>query len=76
MLTTLFLTVIILGICVVLLSIRLLLQKNGAFPNLHIGGNQALRDKGLACARTQDRERLKHKNLAERLKEVKYNIEI
>ncbi len=71
MLTTLLITIIILVICVVLLAIKILLKKNGEFPNTHVGGNKALSDKGLHCAQTQHREDLKHKNLEERLKEKK-----
>lgn len=70
MLTTVSASIIILLICVVLLSVRILLKKGGEFPNTHVGGNKALRDKGLSCARTQHLEALKHKNLDERLKET------
>ncbi|MCC8154264.1 MAG: hypothetical protein LIP01_08660 [Tannerellaceae bacterium] len=70
MLTTLLITIIILAVCMALLSIKILCKKGGTFPHTHIGGNRALAAKGIACAKTQDRERLKHKNLAERLKEI------
>ncbi|MCU4175717.1 hypothetical protein [Carboxylicivirga sp. N1Y90] len=43
------------GIVFALMSIRILLQKNGKFPNSHIGGNKALNDKGIYCATTQDK---------------------
>jgi len=70
MLITLLITVIILVVCVSLLSIKILCKKDGKFPNLHVGGNKELVARGITCARTQDRERLKHKTLAERLKEI------
>lgn len=38
-----------------LLGIRIFFVKNGEFPNGHIGGNKALKDKGVHCATTQDR---------------------
>lgn len=69
MLTTLLLTVIILVICVVLLSVKVLFKKGGRFPNTHVGGNRALGKKGIHCAKTQDREAKKHKNLYERMKD-------
>ncbi|MCD7936921.1 MAG: hypothetical protein LUG98_08685 [Tannerellaceae bacterium] len=70
MLTTLLITVIILVVCVALLAVKILIKKDGRFPDLHVGGNRALVARGITCARTQDRERLKHKSLAERLKEI------
>lgn len=49
------LSIFLMGIVFVLFSIRILLQKNGKFPNSHIGGNKALNDKGIQCATTQDK---------------------
>ncbi|RHJ91067.1 hypothetical protein [Parabacteroides bouchesdurhonensis] len=70
MLTTLLFTIIILVICVVLLSVKVLFKKGGRFPNTHIDGNRALGKKGIHCAKTQDREDAKQKNLYDRLKET------
>ncbi len=69
MLTTYLFAVIILVICLLLLSVKVLLKKGGEFPNTHVGGNKALREKGIHCSKTQHREALDHKNLAERLLE-------
>ncbi|MDH6305103.1 hypothetical protein M2459_002200 [Parabacteroides sp. PF5-5] len=71
MLATLLITIIILLICLVLLSVKILFKKGGEFPNSHVGGNKALREKGIYCARTQHLEDMKRKNLEERLKEIK-----
>ncbi len=71
MLTTILITITILLICVLLLSVKILLKKNGEFPSSHVGGNKALRDKGIQCARTQHKEILKQRNLEQRLKEIK-----
>ncbi len=38
-----------------LLGIRILLQKDGKFPDTHIGGNRNMARKGIHCASTQDR---------------------
>ena len=70
MLTTLLFTVIILVISVVLLSIKVLLKKGGRFPNTHVGGNRALGKKGIHCAKTQDREQARQRNLYDRVKET------
>ena len=71
MLTTLFITLIILVICVVLLSIKVIFKKGGRFPNIHIDGNKALGKKGIYCARTMDREAARKRNLYDRLEEIK-----
>jgi hypothetical protein len=42
------------GIAVLLLGIRVFFVKGGKFPNSHIEGNKALRDKGICCAARQD----------------------
>lgn len=67
MFVILLVTLGILTVCIVLMSIRIILKKNGRFPNSHIGNSQALRQKGIHCAKTQDREASKKKNLFEHL---------
>lgn len=47
---------ILLIIGVLILGFRVFFIKNGSFPNIHIGGNKALKEKGVPCATTQDRE--------------------
>jgi hypothetical protein len=71
MLLTLLMTVIILPLCVILLSVSILLKKNGKFPNTHIGGNKALGKRGINCAASQHYEQVSHQTLAERLKIIK-----
>ena len=56
---------ILLIIGVILMGLRIFFIKNGEFPNIHIGGNKALKDKGIACATSQDRDaQAKKSNLA------------
>lgn len=71
MLTTILYTVIILVICVLLLSVKVLFKKGGRFPNTHIDGNRALGKKGIHCARTQDKIDSGRQNLYDRMKETK-----
>lgn len=71
MLTTLLYTVIIVVICVLLLSVKVLFKKGGRFPNTHIEGNKALGKKGICCARTQDKRDAEQRNLYDRMKEIK-----
>lgn len=47
---------VLLFIGILLLGIRVFFIKGGLFPNIHIGGNKALKDKGIGCATSQDRE--------------------
>lgn len=37
------------------LAIRVLVQKRGKFPNLHIGSNKHMRERGITCAQTFDK---------------------
>ena len=47
---------ILLFIGILLFGIRIFFIKGGTFPNIHIGGNKALKDKGIGCATSQDRD--------------------
>jgi hypothetical protein len=47
---------ILLFIGILLFGVRVFFVKGGAFPNIHIGGNKALKDRGISCATSQDRE--------------------
>ena len=60
-------SVIILFICITLLCLKILFKKNGKFPNTHIGGNPALRKKGIKCAQTQHFEENNKMNLNSRI---------
>ncbi|MGQ7868306.1 hypothetical protein [uncultured Sunxiuqinia sp.] len=37
------------------LAIRILVQKRGKFPNLHIGANKHMKERGITCAQTFDK---------------------
>lgn len=56
MLDTILITLLIVAICLLLLGVKVFFTKNGKFPNGHVSGNKALRDKGVTCAQSQDRE--------------------
>ncbi len=60
-----YLTVVIfLLAAVVLLSVSILLKKNGKFPNIHVGSNPAMRKRGIGCVESQDRQAQKGNPLA------------
>lgn len=54
-LLTLGVSLVILLIAVMAMAFRPLFLKK-KFPNIHIGGNKALKDRGITCATSQDRE--------------------
>lgn len=56
MLDTILITLLIVAICVVLLGVRIFFVKGGKFPNSHVSGNKAMRDRGIGCVQSQDRE--------------------
>lgn len=56
MLEAFIISAVLLFVGVLLLGVRIFFVKGGEFPNIHIGGNQALKSKGVHCATTQDRE--------------------
>lgn len=56
MLYTILITLLIVAICLVLLGLKVFFTKGGKFPNGHVSGNKALRDKGINCVQSQDRE--------------------
>lgn len=56
-------SVIIVAIAFAFLGIKILFEKNGKFPNMHIGGNKDLAKRGITCATTQDREAQKQKTV-------------
>ena len=60
-----FLTVAILLLAAVaLLSVSILLKKNGRFPNIHVGKNPAMRKRGIGCVESQDAQAQKSNPLA------------
>lgn len=45
-----------LTVAVLLMGFRVFFTQNGKFPSIHIGDNKAMRDRGISCAMSQDRE--------------------
>ena len=56
MIETLTITVLIVAICLALLAIKIILKKNGRFPNTHVSGSKAMRKRGIGSVQSQDRE--------------------
>lgn len=56
MLKTILITMLIVAICIALLAIKIIFQKNGRFPNTHVSGSKAMRERGIGCVQSQDRD--------------------
>ncbi len=67
MLATFIVSAILLLTGILLMGIKIFFTKKGSFPNIHIGGNTSLKNKGITCATTQDRE------AREKSKKITYN---
>lgn len=56
MLKTMLLCVLIIAISLALLAIKIIIKKNGRFPNTHVSGNKEMRKRGIGCVQSQDRQ--------------------
>ncbi|MGI6233177.1 MAG: hypothetical protein ACOYJF_10075 [Prevotella sp.] len=56
MIKTFLLSVLIIAIAIALLSIKILVKKNGQFDSQHVKDNKALQQKNIHCVLDQDRE--------------------
>lgn len=54
MLKGLLVSLIIVGISMAFLAIKLIVKKNGRFPNTHIGHSAAMRKRGITCVQSMD----------------------
>ena len=55
------------GLAGLLLAVGIIFKKNGRCPNTHVGGNRAMRERGISCHTSQHKEAQSHQNLAERI---------
>ena len=56
MIKLILLTLLIVGVAVALMSVKVILLKNGKFSSQHVHDNPGLRKKGIHCVLDQDRE--------------------
>ena len=52
----LLIVILLLAAAFILLSVRVLLKRNGRFSNQHISQSKTMRERGIHCATSQDRE--------------------
>lgn len=60
MLQTIIISVIVLAIAIMLMGVRIFFTKKGTFVNTHVSGNQAMKDRGITCASSQERDAREH----------------
>lgn len=56
MVQTIIISIIVLAIAILLMGVRIFFTKKGTFPNTHISASQAMKDRGITCASSQERE--------------------
>lgn len=64
MLKTVFITILFVAIGVLLLGVKVFFVKGGKFPNSHVSGNKAMRDRKIGCVQSQDREARKKRRFS------------
>lgn len=64
MFKTLLFTLLIIAISIALLAIKIIIKKNGRFPNTHVGGNKEMRRRGIKCVQSQDRDARRNNPMA------------
>ena len=57
-------SLVFIAIGMVLLSVTVLVKKNGRFPNTHIGSDKNMRKRGIGCAQAQHRQAQRPNKLA------------
>ena len=56
MVETLLISIVIIAAGMLLLLVKVLMQKNGRFSSQHIHDSKAMKDRGIHCVMDQDRE--------------------
>lgn len=47
---------LIIAICIALMAVKLIFQKNGKFDSMHIHDSDAMKERGIHCVVDQDKE--------------------
>lgn len=56
MLKTILISIVILVVAVLGMCVRIILKKNGTFHSQDVGQSKAMRERGVGCTRSQDRQ--------------------
>ena len=72
MLYSVLLILLIVAISVLLLGVKVFFVKGGRFPNGHVSGNKAMRQRGIGCVQSHDREAQRKPRFS--IEEIERNI--
>lgn len=67
MIKTILVGITVLFIAILFMGIKVFFTKKGKFPDLHISNHQAMKDRGISCATSQDRESFNKQNIFDRI---------
>lgn len=67
MLKTILISFVLLAFAILLMGFRVFFTRKGAFPNTHISASQAMKDRGISCATSQERHIHSHVNPIEEM---------
>ena len=67
---TIILTLVLVGIAFLLLCVRIIVKKNGKFSSQHIGENKRMREDGINCITSQDRQERNSKKVKINVKNI------
>ncbi len=54
--SVLIITILFLLLAFILLSVRVIVKRNGKFSSQHISQSKAMRERGISCVNSQDRQ--------------------
>lgn len=72
MIKTILIAIVILFAAILLMGMRVFFSKKGKFPDLHISNHDAMKERGITCATSQDREGFKKQNIFDKLETEKF----
>ncbi len=67
MIKTILVSIVVLMIGILLMGIKTFFTKKGKFPSLHISDSQPMKDRGISCATSQDKEAFRKESVVEKL---------
>ena len=67
MIKTILIGIVILLAAVLLMGMKVFFSKKGKFPDLHISNHDAMKERGITCATSQDREASNRESLIEKI---------
>ncbi len=67
MIKTILIGIAVLLIGILLMGVKAFFSKKDGFPSLHISDSQPMKDRGISCATSQDKEAMRKESIVEKL---------